>query len=137
MNKKIIENAISLSLLQAVTLFLPLITIPYIAIVLGPSLVGDISFSIAAIQIIMTISDYGFNLTGPREIAVHRDSKEKVFDIWLSVTILKILLSFLGALILLLACIFSKKINNNIELIFISFLLVIGNIVYPQWLFQG
>ena len=137
MTRKLIENIFSLSLLQAVSFALPLFIVPYLAAILGPELVGNIAFSVAAIQIIVTLSDYGFNLTGPRSIAINRGSRSKVFEIWLSITIVRSLLSIIGLVIILIISLLSIKVEKNINLIIICYSMVVGNILYPQWLFQG
>ncbi|WEV48812.1 oligosaccharide flippase family protein [Acinetobacter sp. ESL0695] len=131
------ENALSLIVVQVVNLVLPLLAVPYLAKVLGPENLGNIVFSIAIAQILVVLTDFGFNLSASRDIAIYKDNIDKIFEIWVSVTIVKTLLTLIGLIILILSYFLFERIHQNFLIYILGYTLVIGNLIYPQWLFQG
>ncbi len=135
--KKLVDNFLWLSILQAANYILPLITLPYLVRILGPQKFGLIAFAQAFIQYFIVLTDYGFNLSATREISLNRDNLEKVSQIFSSVMIIKMFLLALSLLILFFITAGFDKINRNAEIYFLTFGMVIGNVLFPVWFFQG
>ena len=135
--KKILENIASLTGLQFASYILPLITLPYLTYVLGPDKFGLTQYAISLITYFQMFTDYGFNLSATRELAIVREDKLKVSEIFNSVMFIKILLCIISFLILLLIVVFIPKFSVDAEVYILTFGIVVGNVLFPTWLFQG
>ena len=126
-----------LSLLQVAGYVFPLISMPYLARVIGAEGFGKIAFASAIVVWIQTISDWGFNLTATRDVAQNRDDKELVSRIFSNVLWARSVLTLLSGIILLVVVLLVPYLRENADIIFITFLLVPGYILFPEWFFQA
>lgn len=135
--RRLIENVLSLGALQAASYVLPLLTLPYLARVLGPDSLGQLAFALAFAQIFVMLTDYGFNLSATREVSVHRDNPAKVAEIFASITVLRLAFMLLGFVLLMGLIQLIPRFAADAPLYAACYLLVVGNVLFPQWLFQG
>lgn len=135
--KRLISNFLSLASMQGLNFILPLLTIPYLLQVLGPGKFGLISFAQALIQYFILFTDYGFNLVATKEISLNRDDKKQVSIIFSSVMLVRALLLAVCFLILMVVVLFIPKFQNDSLIYFLTFGMVIGNVLFPVWFFQG
>ncbi len=135
--RNLIENFGYLSLLQIAVYLFPIITIPYLARVLGVEGIGKIAFASAVIVWIQTIADWGFNMTGARDVAQNRDDKEKVISVFSDIFWARIFITLCSFLVLVILIIIIPKFRINALVILFTFLYVPGHILFPTWLFLG
>lgn len=135
--KLLIGNFAYLSLLQIAGYIFPLFTYPYLARIIGVEGFGKIAFAAAIMIWIQTISDWGFNFTATRDVAVNRDDKEKVSIIFSNVTWARLLLMCAAFILLSVVVLAIPYLRQMWLLILLTFLMIPGHILLPDWLFQG
>ncbi len=135
--KRLISNFLSLNSVQVANYIFPLITVPYLVRVLGPEKFGLIAFSQAFIQYFLLMTDYGFNLSATREIAVNREDYGRVSEVFSSVMLIKTAFAILSFLVLCLLVGSIDRFKGEWALYLLTFGTVIGNMLFPLWFFQG
>lgn len=80
--KKEFWDTIYLVALQGLNYVAPLIVYPYLMIVLGAEKFGYIGFSLAIIQYLMLIVDFGFNLSATKRIAIAQNNQSELNNIF-------------------------------------------------------
>jgi PST family polysaccharide transporter len=135
--RRLADNVASLFLLQGLTTLLPLLTVPYLVRTLGQERFGALSFAVATMQQLVILTDFGFNFSATRYVAIHREQPELVNRCFSAVMTAKLgLLAVSGVVVAgLLVCV--PKFHAEWPLFAVSFLMVLGNVLFPYWMFQG
>jgi PST family polysaccharide transporter len=122
---------------QIINYLVPLILIPYIVRVVGPERYGTLALATAICSLFFLITDYGYQFTAPRKIALLRDTPvelNRYFSILLSVKALLYLACFVFAVGITLI---STYVQQYFLVYFFSFIAVAGDAFSPTYLFQG
>ncbi|ALR16683.1 flippase [Vibrio natriegens] len=135
--KSLVTNFGYLLFLRVVSYIFPLITIPYLARVIGVEGFGKIAFSAAIIVWFQTISDWGFNFTGARDIARNKDDVNKMSEIFSSILWARCLLAIVSFMILFLMIETVSYFSDYKLILLLTFLVIPGNILFPEWFFQA
>ena len=136
-NKRLIENIISLFTIKGLEYILAFITFPYLVRVLQVENFGAVVFVQGIIQYFVLFTDYGFNLLGPKEIAQHDSIKERG-KIFANIFCAKLILLLISTIVFICMLIGAKYIKDiDIILYSVVYLMVIGNVIFPIWFFQG
>lgn len=106
---RIVRNYLYNAGYQIFLLLVPLITTPYIARVLGPHGVGVNSFTNSIIQYFVLFGSIGINLYGNREIAYHRDDKQKMSQIFWEIELLRVVAIVVASVAFLIFMMFEQK----------------------------
>jgi polysaccharide transporter, PST family len=131
------KNILALSVLQLMNYAVPLITVPYLARVLGPERFGLLAFAQALIIYFDLITDYGFNLSATRRIAECRHDRLNLARVFWSTLTTKVFLMLACALAMGLIVYTIPRFRPHAPLYAAAFLTVVGTAIFPTWLFQG
>jgi len=135
--KVLFENSIASVLTQVASFVLPLISLPYLSRVLGVEKFGLVFWAQAFIQYFIIISTFGFNMSSVREIAICKGDIKKISEIFNSVLAAKAVLVVICFIILSGIVFIFPKFRQDWLLFYLTFFMVIGNAIFPNWFFQG
>ena len=135
--KKLLGNVISLFVLQGSNYIIPLFSIPFLFKRLDVEKFGLVNFAFAFMQYFIILTDFGYNLSATKSIAEHREDKQKTQLIFNSVMGSKFLLFLTGFLVLLCIVFFIPDFSVNKNVFILSYGMVLGNVLFPIWFFQG
>ena len=134
---KLIYNFSSLSLIQAANFLLSLIVIPYVVRKVGADGFGIIAVAQVVIYYLAAITDYGFNRTATRDIAIHQNNKEKISKIFYTILFIKLLICIISFVLLIFLLQIIPLFNNHFNLYLLAFSFVLGQVMLVNWFFQG
>lgn len=135
--KRLVENITSLFVLQGLLYLFPLLSFPYLIHTLGPEKFGLLAFAQALIQYFIIFTDYGFNMSAPREVAIYREDADKLSSIFSATMLIKLGLLIVSTVIYAIIIMAFPYFHNEWAVYIIYYLAVIGNVLTPIWYFQG
>ena len=135
--KVLIENFISLTVLKLAGFVFPLLTLPYLARVLGVENFGKIAFATSVIVFFETLVDYGFNYTATRDVAKNKTDLNYVSKVFSNVLSARIILLLISLIVLLLCIYFIPSFQENKLILLLTFSYIPGYIFFPEWVFQA
>lgn len=134
---KLALNFFYLSGLQVFNYLLPLITLPYLINILQPEKYGLTVYAQTVMLYFIVFIDYGFNLTATRRISINKDNLSKISEIFNNVLSTKLVLLVISLIILAIIIFSIPKFSNNWILYLFTSGVLIGQVFFPIWLFQG
>ena len=135
--KRLMDNFLSLTALQGINTLVPLLAFPYLVRVLGIEQFGLFSFVMAIMLYAEIITDYGFDLSATKHISTSVDNQKKIDEIFSSVIMIKSVMALLFFLFLLFLITFVDKFSENASLYVYAYGLIVGQVLFPVWFFQG
>ena len=135
--KALFSNFVWLSVLKVVGYIFPLVTMPYLARVIGVVGFGEIAFAGSIVAFLETFTDFGFNYTATRDIARCRDDRETVSSIFSNVFWSKMLLMLIAFAMLCILIFAIPSFYDKRLLLLLTFLYIPGHIIFPDWFFQA
>ncbi len=136
-NKTIVTNFGYLSALQIFSMFVPLITLPYLIRVLGKDVYGLVVFAQAVIGYLVVLINFGFNISSTKDLSVHRANKEKVSEIVSSTLLIKGIFFLFTLLAVKIILLFTPKAQGYETLFYLTMYLCLYEWIFPIWYFQG
>lgn len=135
--KVLMENFISLFSLQIIGMCLPLITLPYVLRVLELSNYGIIVLASSLINYFIAITDYSFKITATRDVAVFKNSPQKLNLIYSKVLIVKGILLLISIVVISLIVLLYEPFYKERLIFFLTMPMLFGYVIFPEWFFQG
>lgn len=131
--QRILKNILSLTFADFFNKFLGVITVAYLARILGPGNFGKINFALAIVGYFLIIANPGLDILGIREVAA---SKEKISVYVKNILGLKIFLALLAFLLLFILALVIHQTDIKYLIIFYG-LTIFTTAILIEWLFQG
>ena len=135
--KKVVENAIYLTILQWFNYLIPLLILPYLVRTIGTKMFGLVMFAQAVATIFTLITDFGFSISGTRALSLLKKNKTKKGELFFGVMSIKFALIILLLFFLFALTSTSDKFSQNKLIYYYSFGATIGMTIFPTWFFHG
>jgi len=134
---RIVHNVAALYGVQFGRKIIPLITIPYLARVLGAAGWGKVAFVTAIGEFIVILIEFGFNLSATREVARHRDCPNTCGEVMSGVLGAQVMLAGLAIAAAVLCSRFIPLLRDNPALFAGGLAYGVAQGFAPLWFFQG
>lgn len=136
-HKKIIENYFFMTALQAINSLFGILIYPFVIRKLGAESYGLYVFSMSLVGYFTSLISFGFNLPATKLIAQNQDSIEVKSKIMSGVLTAKFYITLLSSFILAVLIISIPSLNKHWLIYFLSSFLMLSEILFPTWFFQG
>jgi O-antigen/teichoic acid export membrane protein len=133
----LLRNFFSLSLVQLANNFLPLLTVPVVARIIGPDKFGAINFAGAVITYFTLLINYGFDLSATRAIARCKNDEAERSRVFNEIFSAKLLLTIVSVLIFVPCVLLMPRLAEERTLFVFTFITVFSAVLTPNWLYQG
>jgi len=133
----VMKNFFSLTFLKGLEYLVPLFLVPYLVRTLGLERYGIVQSAVSFMYIFYILTNFGFNYSAARQISIYRDNPEMSSKIAGAILILKSLLMMLSFIIMLGLAMSIPSLQSELGLIILTFGFIIGDVLFPVWLYQG
>ena len=134
---RIFSNFMALGILQGTNFLLPVLVMPFVIKKIGAEGYGAVAVAQVVMLTFCTVTEYGFNLTATRALALQRDKVSENARLFFTVLAAKmvICIALFGVLILLITLV--PFFKPHFQLYLFGFTYVIGQSLLVSWFFQG
>jgi len=134
---KSIQNFIFLITIQASNIVITLISMPLLIQSIGVDGFGLVNLSLSVIILANILVGFGYNLSGPREVALHQSDKETLSHLVSNIVFSKVLMAMLATLGIVVAVFGLNMFKEYQWILLFSVLLLFSEATLPLWFFQG
>jgi len=136
-NTKVIENYFFMTALQIISSLFGILIYPYLIRVLGASSYGLYVFSLSITTYFIGFISFGFNFPAVKAIAQNRNNYLVKSTVISSILTAKLYLALISTIVFFILLNSVPFMRENKLIITISYSQIIGEILFPQWYFQG
>lgn len=135
--KALISNFSYLSIIEISNFILPFITLPYVYRTIGLEKYGIIMVAYAIMSYFNLVTSFGFRMIATKYVSLNRDNVEKISRYFWTIIFSQLLL-LLGCFIVfvVIMLVFNDLLDHTMVFVY-AFGMVLANIIFPIWLFQG
>lgn len=134
---KSIQNFIFLVIIQASNILISLISMPLLIQSIGVDQFGLVNLALSVIILMNILVGFGYNLSGPREVAINQDNREELSHVFSNIISSKFLLASLASLLILIGVYAFGLFKEYQTILVFSVLLLFSEATLPLWFFQG
>ncbi len=131
------QNFLFNTLLSLSQVFFPLITFPYVARVILPAGIGEVTFIESICRYLMLLCALGIPIYGVREIAKVKNEKNKLNKLFTELIVIHVIITLLVLLFYVLAIYYIPILYNDRHFYLVGILLILSNVFLVEWYFQG
>ena len=136
-DRGVIKNTFMLYMMNIAKMIFPLITLPYLTRVLTVECFGVVAFVKVIMQYMQIIVDFGFNLSGTKDIVLVKNDNEKLGIEVGNILIAKLLLSVVALIVLCILTLAFDILSDYKALTFLSFIVVFLTNFLFDYFFRG
>lgn len=133
----LVRNITSLYLVQIANYIIPLFTLPFLARVLGVGGMG----TLATLQLLsvfgVVITEYGFQYSATRKVALLREDTSALAKLYSSVTAARLLLAITATVVLAVSSLAFEYIPRDFLVYFTLLGILVATALTPLWMLQG
>lgn len=133
-NNSIKKNVIYNTLFQALILFVPFITTPYVSRVLGADNIGQYSYAIAFVTYFSVVATLGSSIHGQRSVAFIRDDRTKLSETFWNIFFFRLFMVLITLALYIFFLIYFDGVSKVKLLAALNIINVVADI---SWFFQG
>lgn len=134
----VLRNIGALFVLQAGTYLLPLLLIPYLVRTLGLEIFGTWMFAMAFVIFARICVNYGFDLTATRQVAASsQEHRSDLSALLVDIVTARLFLWIACLVALIVLSLVIEPVSDIRWLLLAASLILVGEALFPVWLFQG
>ncbi|MBU3556851.1 oligosaccharide flippase family protein [Polynucleobacter sp. Ross1-W9] len=137
MAKRIRHRFFILLLLQGGQNIGSLLLLPILTRTLGPEGYGEVGFCIAFLGYFVLFTDWGFDLSSSRQVALNQKNLRKLSEVFWCTLGSRFFLGLIGALVLILLILIFPVLTKYALLLWLVYLVVIATMISTQFFYQG
>lgn len=135
--RTLIRNFSSLGLVQGINALIQLLLVPLVISRIGVDYYGQIAVIQVIVFFLATLAEYGYGQTGARDVALNRNNKTVLAELFYNSLYTKFFLCAAAFLLLLLLALIFPVIRSQFSLYCLAFVFVPGQASLPSWFLQG
>jgi PST family polysaccharide transporter len=136
-NLKVIENYFFMTALQIISSLFGILIYPYLIRVLGAGSYGLYVFSSSIANYFIGFISFGFSFPSVRAIAENKNNQQVKSKVISSILTAKVYLALISTFIFIILLFSIQFMRENKLIITICYSQIIGEVLFPQWYFQG
>jgi O-antigen/teichoic acid export membrane protein len=134
---KSIQNFIFLGFIQSSNILISLVSMPLLIQGIGLDQFGLVNLALSVIILLNILVGFGYNLSGPREVAINQENKDNLSHLVSNIIFSKVTLAFFASILIIIAVFVFNLFKEYQVILLYSMLLLFSEATLPLWFFQG